>query len=79
VAYLGAFTAPFRDSALSDWAADLAARGIESSANFSLAATLGDPVKIREWTIFGLPNDAFSIDNAIMVSPRLRWMGPCHF
>ncbi len=38
----------------------------------SLAAVLGEPVKIRDWTIDGLPNDSFSIDNGIMVraSPR---------
>ena len=34
---------------------------------------LGDPVKIRDWTIDGLPNDTFSIDNGIMVSNARRW------
>jgi hypothetical protein len=34
---------------------------------------LGDPVKIRDWTIDGLPNDTFSIDNGIMVSKARRW------
>lgn len=37
------------------------------SPEFTLVATLGDPVKIREWTINGLPNDVFSIENGIMV------------
>jgi len=31
--------------------------------NFSLITTLGDPVKIRDWQIAGLPVDSFSIDN----------------
>ena len=34
---------------------------------------LGEPVKIRDWTIDGLPNDSFSIDNGIMMSKARRW------
>jgi dynein heavy chain, axonemal len=67
IAYLGAFTALCRDSALSSWTEDLKGRDVKVSPQFSLVATLGDAVKIREWTIHGLPNDAFSIDNGIMV------------
>ena len=38
-----------------------------------LATVLGEPVKIRDWIISGLPNDSFSIDNAIIVSKARRW------
>jgi dynein heavy chain, axonemal len=38
-----------------------------------LAATLGEPVQIRAWTIAKLPNDSFSIDNAIMLYKSNRW------
>ncbi len=41
--------------------------GVPCSEEFSLGATLGDQVKIREWNIAGLPNDSFSIDNGIMI------------
>lgn len=67
IAYLGAYTAPFRESQLNKWSSDLKGSGILVSPEFSLLTTLGDPVKIREWTIDGLPNDSFSIDNGIMV------------
>jgi dynein heavy chain len=30
-------------------------------------------VRIREWVISGLPNDSFSIDNAIMAFTARRW------
>jgi dynein heavy chain, axonemal len=43
------------------------------SENFALAATLGEPVQIRAWTIAKLPNDSFSIDNAIMLYKSNRW------
>jgi dynein heavy chain, axonemal len=67
IAYLGPYTAMYRDSQLAKWSQDLETGGVLVSPEFSLVATLGDPVKIREWTISGLPNDAFSIDNGIMV------------
>ncbi|KXZ49087.1 hypothetical protein GPECTOR_23g2 [Gonium pectorale] len=73
IGYLGAFTAAYREQVVSKWIEACASARIPRSANFSLAAALGDPVKIRSWTIDGLPNDAFSIDNAIMVANSRRW------
>jgi len=48
-------------------------KGIPCSDDFSLNATLGDPVKIRSWNIAGLPTDAFSVDNGIIISNARRW------
>ncbi|KAF1323625.1 Axonemal dynein heavy chain, partial [Globisporangium splendens] len=59
IAYLGAFTSVKKTITCSD--------------KFSLTVTLGDPVKIREWAIAKLPNDSFSIDNAIMLQRSNRW------
>jgi hypothetical protein len=38
-----------------------------------LVTVLGEPVRIRDWVIDGLPNDSFSIDNGIIVSRARRW------
>ena len=46
---------------------------IPCSENFSLNATLGEPVAIREWQIAGLPVDSFSVDNGIIVNKTRRW------
>lgn len=46
---------------------------IPVSKNFSLITTLGDAVKIRDWQIFGLPIDSFSIENAIISINASRW------
>ena len=73
IAYLGAFTASYRDDATSQWASILHAQNISCAEKFSLSETLGEPVKIREWTIQKLPNDGFSIDNAIMLERSARW------
>ena len=42
-------------------------KGIPCSDEFSLIATLGDPVQIRAWNIAGLPTDSFSVDNGIII------------
>jgi dynein heavy chain len=73
IAYLGPFTAAFRAEALQKWSAKCIEMSIPCSANFSLTRTLGDPVAQRKWVLDGLPNDSFSIDNAIIVSKARRW------
>jgi len=56
-----------------DWLKMCKDKKILCSENFSVNATLGEPVKIRAWHIAGLPVDSFSIDNGIIVSNSRRW------
>jgi len=46
---------------------------IPCSKQFSLIHTLGEPLLIREWNIFGLPADNFSVENGIIVFSGTRW------
>ncbi len=73
VAYLGAFTVDFRQEATQRWHEQCRERKIPCSDVFSVNNTLGEPVKIREWNIAGLPVDSFSVDNGIIVSNSRRW------
>ncbi|KAL3161683.1 hypothetical protein ABBQ38_008782 [Trebouxia sp. C0009 RCD-2024] len=73
IAYLGAFTGSYRERATSLWTQECQSHDIPCSAEFRMAAVLGEAVQIREWVIQGLPNDSFSIDNAIIVSKARRW------
>ncbi|KAM9777518.1 dynein axonemal heavy chain 12-like [Neosynchiropus ocellatus] len=73
IAYLGAFTAAFRQQATKSWTSLCRSRGVPSSDSFSLMRTLGDPIRIRSWNIAGLPTDSFSVDNAVIVSTARRW------
>ncbi|XP_067117728.1 dynein axonemal heavy chain 7 [Osmerus mordax] len=73
VAYLGAFTSSYRQRQTQEWMALCTSRDIPCSSNMSLMSSLGDPVKIRSWTIAGLPSDTFSIDNGIIISNARRW------
>lgn len=62
-----------RDNATQQWVKLCKEQKIPCSDVFKLATVLGEPVKIRDWTIDGLPNDSFSIDNGIIVSKARRW------
>ncbi len=73
VAYLGAFTSAYRQEQTKEWSNMCRSKGIPCSEEFSLNTTLGEPVKIREWTIAGLPTDSFSIENGIVTSNARRW------
>uniref|UniRef100_A0A2S2ND87 Dynein heavy chain 3, axonemal n=1 Tax=Schizaphis graminum TaxID=13262 RepID=A0A2S2ND87_SCHGA len=73
VAYLGAFTVDFRNVLINEWNHTCLKMNIPCSKQFSLIHTLGEPVLIREWNIFGLPADNFSIENGIIVFSSMRW------
>ena len=73
VAYLGVFTAEYRDAVLTEWIASIKERGIPGSPTVTLEAVLGDPVQISEWNLSGLPRDRLSTDNAIIMSKSRRW------
>lgn len=57
--------------------AEVALRFVFSSKSLSnlnaLRKSIGDEVKIRQWVIDYLPNDALSIDNAIILDNSRRW------
>jgi len=73
IAYLGAFLSQYRDRAAVSWTKLCVEKLIPCSDHFKLISVLGEPVKIRGWVIDGLPNDSFSIDNAIMMTKARRW------
>jgi dynein heavy chain len=73
IAYLGAFTADYRNEIISGWKSSSLEAGLTPSEDYSLDNTLGEPVKIRHWNICGLPSDSFSTENGIIVDMAKRW------
>lgn len=67
VAYLGPFTMQFRHKQVEEWIHDLIGYNVVCSKDFQLTTTLGEAVEIRQWNIFGLPTDNFSVDNGIII------------
>lgn len=73
IAYSGPFVPSYRTSLLAEWGAALERAGVPHSAGSNLVSTLADPVKVRAWTIAGLPTDTVSVENAIIISKARRW------
>jgi dynein heavy chain len=73
IAYLGPFTPAFRTRITEDFIHMCDAAGLPRSPRYSLERALGQPVKVRQWLIAGLPNDSFSIENGIIVANARRW------
>nr|XP_012232176.1 PREDICTED: dynein heavy chain 7, axonemal-like isoform X1 [Linepithema humile] len=73
VAYLGPFTMPFRVQQIHEWVQLCTKLQVICSQDFQLREILGEPVLIRSWNIAGLPADAFSVDNGIIVMNARRW------
>ncbi|KAJ3275318.1 Dynein heavy chain 1, axonemal [Terramyces sp. JEL0728] len=73
IAYLGPFTSEYRSSLQKEWMGSILRMKIPHSENPTLWESLGDNVKLREWELSGLPKDALSRDNAVMVQYSRRW------
>jgi dynein heavy chain len=73
IAYLGPFTAVYRTEQIQDWMTKCKELNIPCNPLPSLVGTLGEPVTIRQWHIDGLPSDAFSEENGIIVFNSRRW------
>jgi dynein heavy chain len=52
---------------MKEWLAYCAELGVPTSENYSLQDVLGNVVQIRDWRNKGLPSDAVSINNGILV------------
>jgi dynein heavy chain, axonemal len=73
IAYLGVFIMQYRQDCVKNWISMIKTFNIKSNEEISLNAILGNQVKIRQWLIEKLPQDQFSIDNAIILENSDRW------
>ena len=73
VGYMGAFTMGYREDLYSAWHEGMTKAGVPHSAGCTLISVLEDPVAVRQWRIDGLPADALSTENGIIISKARRW------
>ena len=74
IAYLGAFPSSYREQSIDQWTELCNKSGITVSPSFELRNIVSDEITIGNWTnIFKLPNDSFSIDNAIIMVNSRRY------
>ncbi|KAG8459526.1 hypothetical protein KFE25_012861 [Diacronema lutheri] len=73
VAYIGPFTAGYRADLCATWRTHMAELRLPFSEGVTLMATMLDGVQMRQWAIAGLPSDAVSMENALILSNARRW------
>eukprot|EP01052_Picozoa_sp_SAG31_P011054 SAG31_NODE_617_length_13514_cov_13.659858_2_plen_4275_part_00 len=73
IAYLGAFILEYRTKCADNWMELLKEKEIPGSPDCSLVKVLGQPVVMRQWVIYALPTDNFSMENAIIATKSRRW------
>jgi len=74
LAYAGPFTSEFRTRLVNSWKSKLRELKLPHSPEFNFVDFLSDQTIVREWTTAqGLPNDAFSIENGVLVTRGRRW------
>lgn len=73
ISYNGPFTGLYRKNLIDYWTTLVNAKDLPISEDFQIIKTLGDPLKIRDWIIDGLPSDSTSLQNAIFAIEGNRW------
>ena len=73
ISYCGPFTGQYRSEMVTEWIESIRELQVPFSDDYTLSKALGDPVRIREWQMAGLPTDSVSTENGILVSRGERW------
>ena len=67
VCYLSPFVQKFRAKLYSKWQSDIEAAGIPITEEVNFSTLFSEPLIIKQWLENGLPNDSYSIQNAIIL------------
>ena len=74
MSYAGPFPSEYREELVAQtWLPQVKQLGIPASPAFDFALFLADPSDVRDWNIQGLPADAFSTENGVVVTRGSRW------
>jgi len=67
VCFLAPFSQKTRDILYSKWLAKIEDHGINITPKLNFNSMFSDPLKVKSWLDNGLPNDSYSIQNAIIL------------
>ncbi|XP_078057018.1 dynein axonemal heavy chain 2 [Mustelus asterias] len=74
LSYMGPFLSNYREEIVTDiWMKEINQRAVPYSPDFAFANFLSNPTTVRDWNIQGLPTDAFSTENGVIVTRGNRW------
>eukprot|EP00792_Barthelona_sp_PAP020_P009033 TRINITY_DN3265_c0_g1_i1.p1 TRINITY_DN3265_c0_g1~~TRINITY_DN3265_c0_g1_i1.p1 ORF type:complete len:4284 (+),score=1224.26 TRINITY_DN3265_c0_g1_i1:1098-12854(+) len=72
-AYLGPFSMIYRSKLVKYWIDSCVEANIPINEEFNLAFTLSEPIDRRDWVQQSLPDDPFSLDNAVILKSTEKW------
>ncbi|XP_069857585.1 dynein axonemal heavy chain 2 isoform X2 [Dipodomys merriami] len=74
LSYMGPFLTNYRDEIVNQiWIRKIWELQVPCSPRFAIETFLTNPTKVRDWNIQGLPSDAFSTENGVIVTRGNRW------
>lgn len=74
MSYMGPFLSNYRDELVQKkWIEEVRKLGIPCAPNFNFCEFMAKPTQVRDWNIQGLPSDAFSTENGVIVTSSNRW------
>nr|XP_024218054.1 dynein heavy chain 7, axonemal isoform X1 [Halyomorpha halys] len=73
ITYLGPLSSELREGLITDWKTKLSDLQMPFSDDFNFSQVLSSELVIMRWVMNGLPNDPFSVDNAVVVDSTLKY------
>ncbi|XP_041842513.1 dynein heavy chain 2, axonemal [Melanotaenia boesemani] len=73
LSYMGPFLSNYRDELLAIWKKEVGDSQIPYSPGFSFSVYMSKPTTVRDWNMQGLPSDAFSTENGVIINRGNRW------
>ncbi|KAG6920689.1 dynein heavy chain 2, axonemal-like, partial [Chelydra serpentina] len=74
LSYMGPFLSGYRDEIVSQiWMKQIRELQVPCSPRFTFDSFLCNPTIVRTWNLQGLPSDAFSTENGLIVTRGNRW------
>ncbi|XP_059156869.1 dynein axonemal heavy chain 2-like isoform X2 [Physella acuta] len=74
LSYMGPFLSTYREEIVNTrWMTEVKKLGIPVGSEFSFCNFMAKPTQVRDWNIQGLPSDAFSTENGVIVTRGQRW------
>uniref|UniRef100_A0A8C3P4G2 Dynein axonemal heavy chain 2 n=1 Tax=Chrysemys picta bellii TaxID=8478 RepID=A0A8C3P4G2_CHRPI len=74
LSYMGPFLSSYRDEIVSSiWMKQIRELQVPCSPRFTFDSFLCNPTIVRTWNLQGLPSDAFSTENGLIVTRGNRW------
>ncbi|CAH1393775.1 unnamed protein product [Nezara viridula] len=73
ITYLGPLSSDLREHLVTDWKTKLHEMEMPFSNDFQFSQVLSSELAIMKWVMNGLPNDPFSVDNAVILNSTLKY------